>query len=74
MTVAEAFHDKPFAMLNWHRNWCENQKQHPFCFSEGALAGEFKNDWKNCPNRTLCFVAFINSDASKEKGCTENDK
>lgn len=74
MTVAEEFQDKPFAMLNWHKNWCENQKTRPFCYLKDYIAGDVKRTWENCPHREICFIAFINSEASKEKGCPNNDK
>lgn len=70
MTVGQYFHDKPFAMLNWHRNWCEKQCMYPFCFSHDSNAGKVKHTWQNCPYRQMCFTAFINSDSSIEKGAT----
>lgn len=71
MTVAQYFHDKPFAMLNWHRNWCEKQSVRQFCTMYDSInsAGEVKRTWPNCPHRCMCFTAFINSDATAEKGC-----
>ena len=70
MTVSEAYHDKPFAMLNWHRNWCEKQSMYPFCFMLD-MRRDIKRTWPNCPHREMCFMAFINSDATAEKGCSK---
>lgn len=68
MTVKQELHDMPFAMLNWHRNWCKKQKMPGFCYRRIGFA-EVKCMWNDCPHRELCFAAFINSDASiyKEK-------
>lgn len=70
MTVAQYCHDKPFAMLNWHKSWCEKQSMPPFCFLRDSIniAGEIKRTWPNCPHRQMCFTAFINSDAVMVRG------
>lgn len=70
MTVAEYYHDKPFAMINWHRNWCQKQQVSPWCVMYDSInsSGEVKRSWHNCPYRDTCFTAFIHSDATADKG------
>lgn len=61
-TIAEKFVDAPFAMLNWHRNWCEKQEQYHWCIEHGIYGSlDQKRKWEKCPNREICFLAFINS-------------
>lgn len=60
MTVAEKFANRPFAMMNTHRNWCRKQMQ-PFCVKSVLGLHETKFDWQECPNRQVCFAAFIHS-------------
>lgn len=64
-TIAEKFKEMPFAMLNWHRNWCEKQKQ-PFCLRH-VFGLSQKVPWSECPNRHICFIAFINSNVELNK-------
>lgn len=63
-TVKQELHDKPFGMMNMHRNWCEKQKMPTFCIKLVLGLTEIKFSWEECPHRQMCFAAFINSDAS----------
>lgn len=66
MTILEKFSDRPFAMMQLHKNWCDKQSQPPFCLYDSGRITQ-KMDWPSCPNRSLCFNAFIHSDYEKFK-------
>ena len=63
MTVSQELYGRAFEMTVLHRNWCKKQMM-PFCVKRVIGSHKEKFDIDECTNRHMCFLAFINSDAS----------